>query len=177
MKLAQSRSAALALLVLAGCAPRKTLTPLSGLEPLEPLSFCLPRAMHAVRALAPRPAGGGDAAAEEAWKKQAFIDYYESFLDAKEQTKYVACLKKNKHSKEYATNFREKYRQAKSWLKRSQEEVDRHRSTYPRGKRIVDVEEHFTDIDAKRGGRRVVITLRDGTWTVVETQFDKSPAP
>lgn len=138
---------------------------------LEPLSFCLPRAMHASMALS--AAAPEDAAAREERRKQEFTDYFESFLDAREQGKYVVCLEKNKGSKRYAGSFEEKYAEAKSWLKRSEDEAARLEALYPKEKRIAGVAENFSDLDEKIGLRQVTITLKDGTKSSVESRFDK----
>lgn len=177
MKLPESCSLVLLLAAFTGCAHQKASGPSMGLEPLPvipTLSLCLPRAMHASMALAPAAAGAVDPAADEERKKEIFTDYYESFLDAKEQAKYVSCLKKNKDSPEYSQDFDKTYKEGNWWLKKSQDEADKYKAMFPRGKRIVDVEEQFTDIDQTRAIRRLTITLRDGTKTEIESQFDKN---
>jgi hypothetical protein len=147
---------------------------LEPLSPLPTLSMCLPRAMHASLALAPASVGAVDPAADEERQKEMFTDYYESFLDATEQAKYISCLKKNKDSPEYAQNYAQKLKEANWWLNKSQDEAAKYAPLFPRKKRITAVEEAFTDIDPSRAIRRLTIIQRDGTKTEIESQFDKS---
>jgi len=119
--------------------------------------------MHASRVLSAT-------APDEERKKVYFNDYFEAFLDAKEQKKYAACLDSGPHGKD----FPQRYSDAQSWLKTSRAETEKYRAFFPPEKQITDVEEIFADINAKRASRRVVVTLRDGTRTVSESQFDKT---
>lgn len=136
----------------------------TALEAIKLPHMCFGRAMHASMVLSV------DASPEE--KKKVYWDgYFEAFLDAKEQKKYVDCLDEDRADKDYEKNHRE----AVKWLKYSEDEVEKYKTFFPPEKQIVDVEESFSDISDARGGRRVVITLKDGTKTVEESQFDKSP--
>jgi hypothetical protein len=116
--------------------------------------------MHASRAASVDP---------EENKKANFDNYFEAFLDAKEQAKFLACLDADRAAKDYAKNRLE----GKKWFKWSHDEAEKYRALYPPEKQIADVVETFADISAKRGSRRVVITLKDGTQAVSESQYDR----
>ena len=170
MKLTRLLISGLALMSLTGCAHRQKTTepkidqqkaPDLGIAGFKMLHLCFGRAMHASGI----PSGNA-----EADKKIYFENYFEAFLDAKEQAKYVACLEEDREDKDYSRNHRE----AEKWLQSSREEAARYKTLFPPEKQITDVEEKFTDISDKRGARRVVITLMDGTQTVSESQFDKT---
>lgn len=146
---------------------------MAALSALEVLSACLPRAMHASAGLP--IAGPADAAAQEELRKQEFEDYYEAFLDAKQQGKYVACVERNKNSKQYAGNFEQEYAQAKGWLKQAQDEVEKLEPLFSPDKRIADVSESFSDEGDRAFVRRVTVILKDGTQTSIEKRFAKQP--
>ena len=136
--------------------------PASALEAIKMPHYCLGPAMHASMAIAVD-------APREALMKVYFTNYYEAFLDAKEQKKYVDCLEEDRAAK----NFGKDHLEAEGWLKSAQVEMKNYEGYFPAEKRIVDVEQTFSDVSDKVGLARVVITLKDGTKTVEETRFDK----
>jgi hypothetical protein len=151
----------LALLSFAGCAHQQK-APEPDILALKMSRSCLGRAMHASMMLSGDP---------EKDKKAAFDNYFEAFLDAKGQQKYVDCLDEDRQDKNYGRNRKE----AVKWLKWSQDETAKFKALFPPEKQIADVQEKFTDISDKLGARHVVITLKDGTQTVSDSQFDKTP--
>ena len=130
------------------------------------LSACMPRAMSAAMVLAP----DRGRSAEEL-QKVHFAPYYESFLDAREQKKYIDCLKA-----ERPADYKEKVRQAQGWLKTSRRSQEEHEAFFPAERRIRDVQETFLYPDEKSFTRRVVVIRRDGTQEVVEKTYPKAPA-
>lgn len=170
MKISRFWLGGLALMSVAGCAHRqKTRSPVEApvlKEPESPLAaikmphYCLGRAMHASMAMT------GDA---EADKKAAFDNYFEAFLDAREQEKFLACLDEDRADKDYEKSRRE----GQKWLDWSRSEAEKYGAFFPPEKQIVDVQEKFTDLSDKRGARKVVITLKDGSQAVSESQFDR----
>lgn len=173
MKHARAWLSVLVLLPFAGClrplrAPepppvvRVAATPGLGLPELPRLkNVCLARALSAAQLM---PIG---ASAEES-RKAAFENYYRGFLDAKGQREYIACLEKDGSPEALA-----KRPAAEKWLKSSQAMADAAMAFFPEEKRIVDVTETFSDLDAKQGLRRVVVTLRDGSKTKIESRYDR----
>jgi hypothetical protein len=165
MKTSRLRLCGLALISFAGCAHQQK-TPDTDLVSLRHFlqNICPARAMHA-SLIVP-----SDASHDKAMTDY-FDNYFESFLDAKEQKKHIACLEQDRQAKD----FRKTHDDAEHWLKRSQDETAKYEAFFPPEKRIADVEETFADVGEKRASRHVVVTLRDGTRTVSDSEFDKAP--
>jgi hypothetical protein len=156
--------AALALSALAGCAHEKPKN--SWMDALA----CAARANRAmVRVAVPKDAGDESRRkyledATDETRQEYFSSYYESFLEAAAHQETISCLKKQ----ERGPAFRENIRQAKGWLKASQENVKLYGAFYPKAKRIIDAKESFLPLEGTPTLRRVTVTLRDGTKIVVE---------
>lgn len=150
---------------LIGCA-HQSRTDLALAPPLEPAAsvaavlpeLCLPRALSAVEV-------GSD-------PQTAFKNYYEAFLDVKEQSKYVDCL-----SRRWRVPWlHAEYRRGRRWLKDSQRIMARNEPLAGKDERISDVVETFEPKDSGHTLRRVTITLANGSQRVVEETFPNTPA-
>lgn len=124
--------------------------------PLALPDFCLGRALFA-------PGLGTD-------EQTAFKNYYEAFLDAKEQSKYVACLDRRWRVPWLHSEFR----QARRWLKYSQQVIAQNEPRVGKDERISDVVETFQPKDSGHTLRRVTITLANGSQRIVEETFANS---
>ena len=125
-------------------------------NPLVLPDECLGRAMYA-ESILPLDAS------EPAKREQAFRNYYESFLDAKEQGKYVDCLRQR-----WSVPWvHAEYRQGRRWLKESKRMVAKNEPLVGQDKRIADVEESFEPAGGGQSLRRVTITLRDGAKQII----------
>ena len=127
-------------------------------------TFCMPRAMSALGLL---PADTPAQVREE----QAFRNYYEAFLDAKEQAIYLDCLKKRWR----VPWLHSDYRKGQRWWKTSQSIADKNAPLAGPGKNIADVEESFSRPETGRTLRRVTIIFQDGTRKTVEESFASNP--
>lgn len=146
---------------------------LEALAPLELGSLCMARAIHAMHAYGSSEPTTTDEKKER--ERRLFADYYEAFLDAKEQRKYIACLTEDRRSRRSFPDWKQDYAQAKSWLRISEGHVSRLKKLQPKTRRIADVTESFYELDQITGGRRVTVTLSDGASEVFDTTFDTRP--
>ncbi len=154
--------AVLALGALCACAEPAVRAPAFG---IRMASMCLSRAMHPGQ-----PVLRGTPNDQNL--PVYFRNYFEAFLDAKEQRKYLDCLKGERDSPDSA----ERYARAKAWLKLSQQAVSRNMKHFPKDKRIVDVDESYVrSPDGRTSTRRVVVTQRDGTRTVFADEVAAGP--
>ncbi|MDE2313781.1 MAG: hypothetical protein KGL04_06380 [Elusimicrobia bacterium] len=138
-------------------------------EPLPTLPLpglkCLPYAMSAMCVMAPN-------SPEFARRECAFRNYYEAYLDAKEQAKYVGCLRRR-----WAVPWlHADYRRARRWLKTSQAEVARYGPLAGADRRITDVKESFEPQGPGTTLRRLTITFASGKETVVDSTFSDRPS-
>ncbi len=109
-------------------------------------------------------------ATPEETKEVAFENYYGAFLNVQGQTKYIACLEKDGSEKALADRD-----QARTWLEGSRKTMAEAMKYFPAEKRIVDAKESYSDVDAKKGRRRVIVTFQDGTTRTVDRYFDRLP--
>ncbi len=128
-------------------------------------TLCLARAMSPLHAMPP-------GASEAEVRKLGYENYYNSFLNVRDQREYVACLEK-----ENTPDSKKSLELARKWLEGAQAAAAAASAGLPKEKLIVDAAESYVDENEKHVVRRVVVTTADGQMTVYDHGIDKMPPP
>ena len=96
-----------------------------------------------------------------------FRAYYDSFLDAQGQNKYIDRLEKD-----LPPGYKGDIREARGRLETFQKRISKYKILFPEQERIQDAQESFIDLGNKIFIRRIVITLNNGTQKIIEKKHD-----